>query len=475
MAHYPDYCQLRKDLLAGKTSCRERVLWHLRQIRENNHLNAFLTVYDQEALHFADITDQKIREGKAGRLAGLVVGLKDVLSYKGHPLQGSSKILSGFKAQYNATAVQRLIDEDAIIIGRQNCDEFGMGSSNENSSFGPALNPHNINHTPGGSSGGSAAAVAADLCQVSLGSDTGGSVRQPASFCGVWGLKPTYSRVSRHGLIAYASSFDCIGILANSAQDCALVLEVIAGADDYDSTVSRAEVPRYLDSIERSQNRELKIAVLSNFPIEGMQPDVLRILNQKSEGLKKAGHRITGFHFPFQEQVLPAYYILTTAEASSNLSRYDGVRYGYRSREADDLESMYKQTRTEGFGEEVRRRILLGNFVLSSDYYDSYFSQAQKVRRMISESLRELFKSHDLLLMPAAPSTAMRLGEHQNNPVKMFLSDLFTVQANIAGLPAVTVPCGKDQNNLPVGLQLMADPFREELLLEGAIALSKVS
>ena len=474
MAHYPDYCQLRKDLFAGKTTCRDRVLWHLQQIKENSHLNAFLSVYDGEALRLADITDQKIRSGKAGKLAGLIVGIKDVLSFKDHPLQGSSKILSGFTAQYNATAVQRLIDEDAIIIGGQNCDEFGMGSSNENSAFGPVLNPRNTKHAPGGSSGGSAAAVAADLCQVSLGSDTGGSVRQPAAFCGIWGLKPTYSRISRYGLIAYASSFDCIGILARSAEDCALILEVIAGKDDYDSTVSKTEVPSYSDSIQKSENSVLKIAVLSNFPHEGMQPDIIRILNEKADGLKMAGHQITSYHFPFQEQVLPAYYILTTAEASSNLARYDGVRYGFRSEAAKDLESMYKQTRTEGFGEEVKRRILLGNFVLSSDYYDSYFNQAQKVRRLISDNLRELFKSNDLLLMPVAPSTAMRIGEHQNDPIKMFLSDLFTVQANIAGLPAISVPCGKDRDDLPVGLQLMAGAFKEEVLLAGAKALSKI-
>lgn len=450
------------------------MLWHLSKIRENKHLNTFLSVFEEESLEAADITDEKIRSGNAGKLAGLVVGLKDVISYSNHPLQASSKILDGFTAQFSATVVQRLIDQDAIIIGRQNCDEFGMGSSNENSAFGPVLNPANTDHVPGGSSGGSAAAVAAGLCQVSIGSDTGGSVRQPAAFCGIWGLKPTYSRISRHGLIAYASSFDCIGIMARSAEDCALTLEVIAGADEYDSTVSTKEVPSYSNSILKLQDRKLRIAVLSNFPEQGMQPEVIQALNKKSEQLKNAGHLITPFNFPFQDQVLPAYYILTTAEASSNLSRYDGVRYGFRSTTIGDLESMYKKTRTEGFGDEVKRRILLGNFVLSSDYYDSYFGQAQKVRRLINDNLRKLFKTHDLLLMPTAPSTALRIGQHQDDPVKMFLSDLFTVQANIAGLPAISVPCGEDNNNLPIGLQLMSAAFSEEVLLAGAIALSKV-
>lgn len=474
MAPYPDYSQLRNALIAGKTTCREIVLWHLSKIRENKHLNTFLSVFEEESLEAADITDEKIRSGKAGKLAGLVVGLKDVISYSNHPLQASSKILDGFTAQFNATVVERLIDEDAIIIGRQNCDEFGMGSSNENSAFGPVFNPSNTDHVPGGSSGGSAAAVAVGLCQVSIGSDTGGSVRQPAAFCGIWGLKPTYSRISRHGLIAYASSFDCIGIMARSAEDCALTLEVIAGADEYDSTVSTKEVPSYSNSILKLQNRKLRIALLSNFPEEGMQPEVIQALNEKSEQLKNAGHLITPFNFPFQDQVLPAYYILTTAEASSNLSRYDGVRYGFRSTPDGDLESMYKKTRTEGFGDEVKRRILLGNFVLSSDYYDSYFGQAQKVRRLINDNLRKIFKMYDLLLLPTTPSTAMRIGQHQDDPVKMFLSDLFTVQANIAGLPAISVPCGEDNNNLPIGLQLMSAAFNEEVLLAGAIALSKV-
>lgn len=472
MAHYPDYAQFRKDLLAGKITCRDQVLWHLQQIDHHRSLNCFLTVFENEALERADAIDHKIKHGSFGKLAGLVVGLKDVLSFQDHPLQASSKILNGFTAQYNATAVQRLLNEDAIIIGRQNCDEFGMGSSNEHSAFGPARNPFDATRTPGGSSGGSAAAVAKGLCQVSLGSDTGGSVRQPASFCGVVGIKPTYSRISRHGLVAYASSFDTIGILATSIYDCALTLEVIAGADSFDSTVSRQVVPAYSQNLMSAFDRRFRIAVLQNFPEEGIMPEIIEVMKAKAEHLRNKGHEIIPFHFPFTDFVLPTYYILTTAEASSNLSRYDGVRFGHRSDQCIDLESMYKKSRSEGFGAEVQRRILLGNFVLSSDYYDSYFAQAQKVRRLIRDTFRKLFETTDLLLMPMAPTTAFKIGEHQQDPVKMFLADLFSVQANVAGLPAISVPCGQDRNGLPIGLQLMASEFKEIDLLQGALLLS---
>lgn len=475
MKRYPEYSLLRKDLLAGETTCLKRVLWHLENISSNAHLNAFLSVYDQEARQRAQEVDLKIKSGKAGKLAGLVVGIKDVISYNQHPLQASSKILDGFIAQYNATVVQKLLDEDAIIIGRQNCDEFGMGSSTENSAFGPTLNPWDNNRSPGGSSGGSAAAVAADLCQVSIGSDTGGSVRQPAAFCGLFGLKPSYSRVSRYGLIAYASSFDCIGVIAHSAGDCAAVLEVIAGADQFDSTVASRLVPAYSDILSKSLNKKLKIAIMNQFPVGSVAPEIIDALEEKSNQLIQAGHSITKFIFPFSDAVLPTYYILTTAEASSNLSRFDGVRYGYRSEETSDLETMYKKTRTDGFGEEVKRRILLGNFVLSSDYYDSYFAQAQKVRRLIRDTFKDLFKTHDLLLMPTAPVTAFKIGAVSGDPIRMYLSDLFSVQANVAGLPAISVPCGKDKNGLPIGLQLMADSFNEETLLLGATHLADLA
>ena len=439
---------------------------HLSVIQTKVHLNAFLSVYGDEALERAAEIDRKIKAGTAGKLAGLVIGLKDVLAYQDHPLQGSSKILDGFISQYSATAVQRLLDEDAIIIGRLNCDEFAMGSSNENSAFGPVLNDLDNSRVPGGSSGGSAVAVMADMCQVALGSDTGGSVRQPASFCGVIGLKPTYSRISRYGLIAYGSSFDCIGIFSKSLEDVAKVLEVIAGEDDYDSTVSRKPVPRYADVLKEPNIRKYKVAYIrETVESTGIQREIKELIKQKIEKLKSDGHEVEAIDFPLNEYVLPTYYILATAEASSNLSRYDGVRYGYRSSRTKDLESMYKKTRSEGFGKEVQRRILLGTFVLSASYYDAYYTKAQKVRRLIRNEMKEVFKMHDFILMPTAPSTAFKLGEYSDNPVEMYLADLYSVQANVAGVPGISVPCGKDDRGLPIGLQLIADDFAEGDLL----------
>lgn len=377
--------------------------------------------------------DFKFKKGTAGKLAGLVVGLKDVLAYAGHPLQASSKILDGFNAQYNATAVQRLLDEDAIIIGRQNCDEFAMGSSNENSAFGPVLNDADNSRVPGGSSGGSAVAVQAEMCRISLGSDTGGSVRQPAAFCGVVGLKPTYSRISRFGLIAYGSSFDCIGVFGKAIEDIALVLEVIAGADEYDSTVSRTPVPRYSKELDSQGGSKYRIAYVREIEnSEGLQPEIKEAIRMKINDLKSAGHEVEVIDFPLQEYVLPTYYILATAEASSNLSRFDGVRYGYRSPRTSDLASMYKRSRSEGFGKEVQRRILLGTFVLSASYYDAYYTKAQKVRRMIREKTKEILQKFDFIIMPITPTTAFKLGEHTDNPLEMYLADLFIVlQRNV--------------------------------------------
>lgn len=460
---------IQHDLQRGKLTCVDLVNHHLSRIRENEHLNVFLSVYENDALSQAQEIDKKLREGRAGKLAGLVVGLKDVLSYKDHPLQASSKILDGFIAQYNATAVQRLLDEDAIIIGRQNCDEFAMGSSNENSAFGPVRNALDNERVPGGSSGGSAVAVMADMCQVSLGSDTGGSVRQPAAFCGVVGLKPTYSRISRHGLIAYGSSFDCIGIIAKNVEDVALVLSVIAGEDEYDSTVSRQPVDDYLTAVSASKDgsEKFRIAYLSDTTgSEGLQPEIRACLTETLESLKKQGHTVEAIDFPLNEYILPTYYILATAEASSNLSRFDGVRYGYRSLATADLHSLYKKTRSEGFGPEVKRRIMLGTFVLSASYYDAYYSKAQKVRRMIRSAIKDIFKNFDFIVMPTTPTTAFKLGEHTDNPLEMYLADLYSVQANVAGVPAISLPFGKDKAGLPVGIQVVADDFREARLLQ---------
>jgi aspartyl-tRNA(Asn)/glutamyl-tRNA(Gln) amidotransferase subunit A len=453
---------IQEGLRNGSHTCVERVQFHLNNIESKRHLNVFLSVYAEEALSRAAHIDQKIRNGTGGRLAGLVVGLKDVLAYEGHPLQAGSKILDGFVSQYSSTAVQRLLDEDAIIIGRQNCDEFAMGSSNENSAFGPVLNEADITRVPGGSSGGSAVSVMADMCQVALGSDTGGSVRQPAAFCGVVGLKPTYSRISRHGLVAYGSSFDCIGIFSRNIEDNALVLEVIAGADEYDSTVSTKPVPAFSTNLETGPGKKYRIAYIrETVDSPGLQKEIRECLQQKLAELKEDGHSVEPIDFPLTEFILPTYYILATAEASSNLSRYDGVRYGHRSAATKDLESLYKKTRAEAFGKEVQRRILLGTFVLTSNYYDAYYTRAQKVRRMIREKTRDIFTNHDFILMPTAPTTAFKLGELTNNPLEMYLADLFSVQANVAGIPGISLPCGKDQRGLPIGLQLLADDFQE--------------
>ncbi len=446
----------------------------LEKIESKSHLNVFLTVYIKEALQRASFIDAKIKSGKAGKLAGLVVGIKDVLAFKDHPLQASSKILDGFISQYTATAVQRLLDEDAIIIGRQNCDEFAMGSSNENSAFGPVLNDVDNSRVPGGSSGGSAVAVMADMCRVSLGSDTGGSVRQPAAFCGVYGLKPTYSRISRYGLIAYGSSFDSIGIFSKSLTDAALVLEVIAGADDFDSTVSTSEVDTYSDSFNRPI-KKYKIACFREaIESKGLQSEIKDAIQNKINVLQTEGHQVDLIDFPLTEYLLPTYYILATSEASSNLSRYDGVRFGHRSGETHDLQSMYKKSRSEGFGAEVQRRILLGTFVLTSSYYDAYYTKAQQVRRLIRKKTKEIFESYDFILTPTTPTTAFKLGEHNANPIEMYLADIYSVHANVAGIPGISVPCGEDKKGLPIGLQLMADDFKEADLFQVAELLSNL-
>jgi aspartyl-tRNA(Asn)/glutamyl-tRNA(Gln) amidotransferase subunit A len=463
---YATFRHIQNDLQRGTITCRDLVSHHLTNIKAKTHLNAFLSVYESEALSRAAGIDLKIKSGTAGKLAGLVVGIKDVLSHSGHPLQAGSKILNGFISVYNATAVQRLLDEDAIIIGRQNCDEFAMGSSNENSAFGPVLNDIDHTRVPGGSSGGSAVAVMADMCQVALGSDTGGSVRQPAAFCGVVGLKPTYSRISRYGLIAYGSSFDCIGIFGKSVEDVALVLEVIAGGDEYDSTVSRKQVPAYSRELNSDEPTGYKIAYVSELDdAEGLQPEIRDRIREKVSLLRDMGYSVEKIEFPLMEYILPTYYILATAEASSNLSRYDGVRYGFRSPNTSDLHSMYKKTRSEAFGKEVQRRILLGTFVLSASYYDAYYTKAQKVRRMIRDRTKEILQKYDFIVMPITPTTAFKLGEHTENPIEMYLADLFSVQANVVGLPAISLPCGQDDRGLPIGLQVIADDFEESKLL----------
>ena len=455
---------IRQELQGGSFTCIQLVEHYLANIQQQAHLNAFLETYAQEALERARLIDQKIAENRAGKLAGMVVGIKDVLCYEDHPLQCSSKILEGFESQFTATAVQRLLAEDAIIIGRQNCDEFAMGSSNENSAYGVVRNAANPDYVPGGSSGGSAVAVQANMCLVSLGTDTGGSVRQPAAFCGVVGLKPSYGRISRYGLAAYASSFDCIGIFGKNIEDVALVLEVIAGSDEFDATVSKQPVPSYTQSLQF--DKKVKVAYLKEtLESEGLNKEVKTATQAKLQQLKEQDHTVESVDFPLLEYILPTYYILTTAEASSNLARYDGVRYGFRSSNNEDLLQMYTQTRTQGFGTEVKRRIMLGTFALSASYYDAYYTKAQQVRRLIKDATDQLFQEYDFIVLPTTPNTAFKIGAHNDNLVQMYLEDLFTVQANVVGIPAISIPNGVASNGLPIGLQVMAATYNEENLL----------
>lgn len=456
------FSRIQEYLVEGVLTCEDIVNKYLQNIQEQQHLNVFLDVYAAEALQRAKEIDQKIQDGTAGRLAGMVIGLKDILCYQDHKLQASSKILDGFHSQFSATVIQRILEEDAIIIGRQNCDEFAMGSSNENSAYGVTRNAADPSAVPGGSSGASAVSVQANLCTAALGSDTGGSVRQPAAFCGVIGFKPTYSRISRYGLLAYASSFDTIGIFTNNIEDNALLLEIIAGKDDYDSTAYQGEVPQYSQHL--AFDRKVKVAYIEEtLNNSGLHEEVEAQTKKAIQFLKDEGHEVGAVHFPMLDQLLPTYYILTMAEASSNLSRFDGVKYGYRSKEARNLEAMYKKSRSEAFGEEVKRRIMLGTFVLSASYYDAYYTKAQKVRRLLRDATLKILDEYDFIILPTTPTTAFKIGE-TNTPIEMYLADLFTVQASIAGIPAISIPNGEDQAGLPIGLQIMAGNFQEDRL-----------
>jgi aspartyl-tRNA(Asn)/glutamyl-tRNA(Gln) amidotransferase subunit A len=472
MTKYNSFKAVKQAIYSGETNCLSLVKHYLEQIEVNKNLNVFLEVYANEAIIQAENVDQKIKDGTAGRLAGMVIGLKDVLAYQNHGLQASSKILGGFQSQFTATAVERILAEDAIIIGRQNCDEFAMGSSNENSAFGPTLNFADPTRVPGGSSGASAVAVQADMCLASLGSDTGGSVRQPAAFCGVVGLKPTYSRVSRWGLIAYASSFDCIGPITKSVEDAALLLEIIAGADEHDSTVSHLEVPEYSQNL--IPKKQYRLAYMREaLESEGLDEDVRKNTTEKIEQLRAKGHIVEAVDYPLMKYLLPTYYILTTAEASSNLSRFDGVRFGHRAGGVKNLEQLYKKSRAEGFGAEVRRRIILGTFVLSADYYDAYYTKAQRVRRLIKESTDEILSKYDFLISPTTPTPAIKIGEKVDDQLQMFLMDIFTVQANVIGNPCISIPNGKNSDGLPIGIQILGKNFDESNMLAFAKSLEQ--
>ncbi|KQR72163.1 Asp-tRNA(Asn)/Glu-tRNA(Gln) amidotransferase subunit GatA [Pedobacter sp. Leaf176] len=438
--------------------------YYFKQIKENEHLNAFNEVFFYSAEVQAQAVQQKIEEDRAGKLAGMVIGIKDNICYKDHIVTASSKMLDGFVSPYSSTVVQRLLQEDAVIIGRLNCDEFAMGGSNETSYFGPARNAVNPDLVPGGSSGGSAVAVQADMCLAALGTDTGGSVRQPAAFCGQIGLKPTYGRISRYGVIAYASSFDQVGPITSSVEDAALLLEVLAGADENDSTVSSIKVPEYL--VHLSESKQRKIAVLKEtLESEALDPEIKSAILKSIDDLKAQGHTVDYVSFDLLDYLVPAYYILTTAEASSNLSRYDGVHYGYRNTEAKSLTELYKLSRAEGFGEEVKRRILLGTFVLSAGYYDAYYQKAQQVRRLIRAKMDALFQEYDLILSPVAPTPPFKIGDNVQDPLVMYMADIFTVLPSLSGHPAIALPLGNNKAGLPLSIQFIAKHFEEEQLL----------
>lgn len=467
----PTLKQVQGELKAGTTTCEKLVNGYLQRIEENKHLNAYLEVYSTEAQERARQLDEKLASGAdTGKLFGCVIAIKDNICYRQHKVSAGSKILEGFTSLYNSTVVDRLLAEDAIIIGRTNCDEFAMGSSNENSAYGNVLNAQDNSRVPGGSSGGSAVVVQADLCHVSLGSDTGGSIRQPAAFCGLVGLKPTYGRVSRYGLIAYASSFDQIGPFSHNVEDSALLMEVISGKDNHDATSSSEPVPAYASQL--GFDKKARIAVFpSTMNSEGLNSEVKGAVENLLNNLKADGHTVEEVSFDLLEYLIPTYYVLTTAEASSNLARFDGVHYGFRSKNLDDangtdkMELVYRRSRTEGFGKEVKNRIMLGTFVLSSGYYDAYYSRAQKVRRILTEKIRGLFSNYDFILMPTSPTVAFKFGEKTDNPVEMYLADIYTVLANLTGIPAISLPLAEDKNKLPIGVQLLADKFQEGKLL----------
>ena len=462
---YSTIADTRKAIQSG-TSAFEITLHFIEKIKSNQHLNCFLEVFEESALEQAKKVDAKISSGTQGKLAGVVIGIKDNICYKDHKVSASSKILEGFESLFTATVLQRLIDEDAILIGRLNCDEFAMGSSNENSAFGNVLNAADNSRVPGGSSGGSAVAVQAGLCVASLGSDTGGSIRQPASFTGTYGLKPTYGALSRYGLIAYASSFDQIGTFTNSIEDTQILFDIMNGADEFDSTAIQTKIK----TTEPELFNQAKTFTVFNeyLNADGMDPECKAFLMNIIEKLKVAGHTVKYESFPYLNKLVPLYYVITTAEASSNLARFDGVHYGYRNQEAIGVEETYIKSRSIGFGKEVKRRIMVGTYVLSEGYYDAYYGQAQKVRRLLRDKTLEVLNSFDFIITPTTPSVAFPFGSKTADPVAMYLEDIFTVLGNLTGVPAVSVPLGRSAEGMPFAFQLMGKPFDESEMLSAA-------
>jgi aspartyl-tRNA(Asn)/glutamyl-tRNA(Gln) amidotransferase subunit A len=465
----------KERYLQGKYSATDAVKNSLKTIREKGNLNAFITVLEGEALQQAKELDKRRASGKPmGKLAGIILAAKDNICLKGFPTTCGSKGLENFISPYNATTVQKILDEDGIIIGKTNLDEFAMGSSSENSYFGAVKNPIDTLTVPGGSSGGSAVAVKAEMVDLALGSDTGGSVRQPASFCGIVGLKPSYGRISRYGLVAYASSLDQIGIFGKSVADVSYLTGIVSGKDDNDSTSLPNPGPDYQQLINNGE-KGIKIGIPGEYFQEGLDNEIKHTIDSIIEQLRETGFNVSEVSLPLTEYAIATYYIIATAEASSNLARYDGVRYGHRTAKSENLRKMYINSRSEGFGMEVKRRIMLGTYVLSSGYYDAYYKKAQQVRRQIKEQFDDVFKRIDVLITPTSPTPAFKIGEKIDDPLQMYLSDIYTVTANLTGICAINIPCGASKTGLPFGLQIMANAFREDLLFSLGSQIEKIT
>ena len=454
--------ELRSGIESGAVKATDLANRYFDRIGQANpQLNVYLSLAkDRAQAQAAAIDDRAARGDTLPALAGIPVGIKDVLTMQGSPATAGSKILQGYHPPYDATAVARLEAAGAVLLGKINCDEFAMGSSNENSAYGPVRNPVDPERVPGGSSGGSAAAVAADMAVATLGTDTGGSIRQPASFCGVVGVLPTYGRVSRYGLIAFASSLDRIGPFAANVRDAATLLGVIAGHDPMDATSSPLPVPDYAAESDRPAEG-LRIGIPAEYFAEGLDPEVRGAIEKGIEALKTAGCTIKPISLPHTKYAIPTYYLVATAEASANLARFDGVRYGYRSKDSDNLAAMYRHSRDEGFGPEVKRRILLGTYALSAGYYDAYYGKAQQVRRLLAEEFLRAFAEVDAIVTPTSPIPAFKLGEKTGDPLSMYLADIYTVTASLAGICGLSVPCGVTSAGLPVGMQILASHFQE--------------
>ncbi len=466
--HQPTIIQARHQLKEKKYSAVELLDAVYKRIDVvDGKVKAYIHLTRDIAHRQAEEADQKLAAGEDAPLLGVPIALKDLICMKGTHTTCASHILENFVSPYDATVVKRLKEAGAVLIGKTNMDEFAMGSSNENSYFHVTKNPWDLNHVPGGSSGGSGAAVAANECMGALGSDTGGSIRQPAAFCGITGLKPTYGRVSRFGLVAFASSFDQIGPMTKTAEDAAILMNVIGGHDPMDSTSADVPLPDFTAALSNDV-KGLKIGIPKEYFGKGLNADIEKTVLEAIKTLESMGMQAVEVSLPHTEYAVAVYYILACAEASANLSRYDGVKYGYRSEHADNLMDMYTNTREEGFGEEVKRRILLGTFVLSSGYYDAYYLKGQKARTLIKQDFEEAYKKCDLMVGPIAPAPAFKLGEKLDDPLQMYLSDIFTISANLAGIPAMSIPCGQSKDNLPIGLQLMGKHFDEETLLNVA-------